>query len=113
MSTRPGAREASQLATLTAIMVVPTPPFGLKHAMMLRRAGTPSSASASGARSRERWKRTSSASTRASSSRGSNGFATTSSAPASRYRTRSSTSSAPVYGQIAKRGKWWSPLLGE
>ena len=51
------------------------------------------SAEMTGARSRERWKRSSSASTRASSSRASNGRAMTSSAPASRKRIRSSTSS--------------------
>ena len=78
----------------TAIVVVPTPPFGLKQATMCRRPPAEGSPPGRGARSRERRKRMRSPSTRASSSRGSNGLAITSSAPASRKRTRSSTSSS-------------------
>ena len=79
---------------LTAIVVVPTPPFGLKQTTVRRAfARMIPSFAATGPRSFERWNRSSSASTRASSSRGSNGLAMTSSAPASRKAMRSSTSS--------------------
>ena len=68
-------------------VVVPTPPLGLYTATVRRAAVRVSpSAETTGARSFERWKRRSRASTRASSSRASNGRAMTSSAPASRKR---------------------------
>ncbi len=78
---------------LTAIVVVPTPPFGEKQAITLRTGRSFGSWTRAGDMSTDRWKRSSSASTRASSSRASNGLAMTSSAPASRKRMRSSTSS--------------------
>ena len=86
-----------------AIVVVPTPPFGLYTATVRGARPTRPSADRTGARSRERWNRSSSASTRASSSRASNGLAMTSSAPASRKRIRSSTSSL---GLTHMTGSW-------
>ena len=93
-STRSGSRWACTIAMFVAIVVVPTPPFGLNTATVPAPGGHVSSRRrVLGDRSLERWKRSSSASTRASSSRPSNGLAITSSAPASRKRIRSSTSS--------------------
>ena len=87
-------RCAATTAMLVAIVVVPTPPLGLYTATRRRgRASVRPSADTTGARSFDRWNRSSSASTRASTSRSSNGRATTSSAPASRNPIRSSTSS--------------------
>ena len=82
------------IATLVAMVVVPTPPFGLNTATVRRARAidTPSDATTDEA-SRVRLNRRRSASTRASSSRLSNGLAITSSAPASRNAIRSSTAS--------------------
>ena len=82
---------------LVAIVVVPTPPFGLNTATVRRaRCIVTPSVEMIGARSRDRWKRRSSASTRASSSRASKNRLMTSSAPASRKAIRSSTFSVEL-----------------
>ncbi len=86
------------------MVVVPTPPFGLNTATIRRPRGSPMAvADTTGTRSRDRWKRSESASTRASSSAWSNGFVMTSSAPASRRPIRSSRSSACA---TARTGSW-------
>ena len=90
---------------LAAMVVVPTPPFGLNTATVRRaRCIVTPSVVTIGARSRERWKRSSSASTRASSSRASNDRPMTSSAPASRKAIRSSTSSVALMHMTGHRG---------
>ncbi len=85
------------MAMLVAIVVVPTPPLGLYTATVRRaRCMVTPSVLTIGVSARERWKRSSRASTRASSSRASNVRAMTSSAPASRKLIRSSTSSVAL-----------------
>ena len=79
------------------MVVVPTPPLGLNTVMTRRALGSPIDAVASGttgAAPVDRSNRSDTASTRASSSTGSNGFVITSSAPASSSAIRSSMSSA-------------------
>ena len=94
MMTRSGRSLAAAIAMLVAMVDVPTPPFGLWTAMILRvRETVMPFVDTIAVRSLDRWNRSRSASIRASISRVSNGFATTSSAPASRKRIRSSTSS--------------------
>ena len=94
MTTRSGLRWAAAIAMFVATVEVPTPPFGLWTATIRRaRVTVIPSVETTALRSFDRWNRSSSASTRASSSRASNGLAMTSSAPASRKRIRSSTSS--------------------
>ena len=103
-------RWARPTATFTATVVVPTPPFGENTAMTRRRLLSrmrDHRREVPPDRSRERWKRSTSASTRASSSRGSNGRARTSSTPASRSPIRSSTSSERLtarMGTVASAG---------
>ena len=82
-----GCRSAAMRARLVAMVVVPTPPLGLNTATIApavrvadRRRRRPRRPSL------RRWKRSDSASTRASSSAWSNGFVMTSSAPASSRR---------------------------
>ena len=79
-----GLRSPASSARLAAMVVVPTPPLGLNTDTIRRPRGSPMAVTATTAAcSRERWKRSDSASTRASSSAWSNGLVMTSSAPAS------------------------------
>ena len=140
-TTRSGRRAAAAMAMLVAIGRRPDAALGAVDGDDAAAPGAWSRRPAEtiGARPVERWNRSSRASTRASSSRASNGWAMTSSAPASRKRIRSSTSSvwlthrtgiAAIAGvapdlaadldrrlrrpvTISMMTSWWSRRLGE
>ncbi len=102
---------ARSTAVFTARVVVPTPPFGEKKAVI-----SPAAAPRS-ARGRRRPKRMRSASTRPSSSRAVNSVLITSSAPASRNAMRASTSPAGAITStgvgLASEAVWREPIAPE